>query len=80
MTTANGREVSFTGHEAHNGIVHELVSSSMDYVYAINGTLEKEISSFQQFQTFIELIQSHYGAILNHSPAFPMTVLVPTNG
>jgi transforming growth factor-beta-induced protein len=79
ITTANGREVSFTGHEAHNGIVHELVTSGMDYVYSVNGTLGKEISAFPQFSTFIDLIQTQFGGILEHTTAFPMTVLVPTN-
>ena len=78
IVTANGREVSFTSHEAHNGIIHELVSSGMDYIYNVNGTIQKEISKFPQFSTFANLIQTQFGGILDHQN-FPLTVLVPTN-
>jgi hypothetical protein len=41
--------------------------------------LQKEISAFPQFATFVNLIQTQFGGILDHTPAFPMTILVPTN-
>ena len=71
--------MAFSGHEAHNGIIHELVSNGMDYIYSVNGTLEKEISAFPQYKTFVHLIQSQYGSVMDHSSAFPMTILVPTS-
>lgn len=79
VITANGREVSFTNYEAHNGMIHELVSSGMDYIYQVNGTLEHEIGLYPQFSTFITLVKTHLGDVLNHNTGFVLTVLVPTN-
>ena len=55
------------------------VSSGMDYIYSVNGTLFKEISAYPQYSSFAQLIQTQFGGILEHVTSFPITVLVPTN-
>lgn len=78
VTTANGRVVIFTGHEAYNGIVHEL-KTGMDYIYGRDGTLHEELSQLPQFTSFVNLMDMHFPGLLKHASSFTLTLLAPPN-
>ena len=77
--TANGREVTFTSYKAFNGVVHELKTAGMDYIYARNATLFSEIAAVPRFSLFADYVEKNGLMGPLTSKDFAYTVLVPNN-
>ena len=77
--TANGRKITFTGHKAFNGIVHELNGAAMDYVYERNSTILSELEIIPRFGLYVDYVKRNGLTGPLTSKDFAFTVLVPNN-